>query len=259
MTADTSPGYGAWLRRYRRLPEARARLVCFPHAGGAASFFRMWARRSPPEVEVLVVQYPGREDRLRERLCDDMATLADAVAEAMRPELDRPVGLFGHSMGATVAYEVARRLDAAPSAGLFVSGRPAPHRQRPGALHLRDDDALIAELRRLGGPSDVVLDNPELRDLYLPALRNDYRVVETYRPEPGPPLSVPVTAYIGDRDPEVTPEEARGWADVTDGGFKLRIFPGDHFYLVPHRADVLGAVLRELGVRTEGGPWPSTP
>ncbi|HEY2666767.1 MAG TPA: alpha/beta fold hydrolase [Actinomycetota bacterium] len=238
-----------WFRCWRQLPRPRVRLVCFPHAGGTAGFFRSWAADSPPDVEVLGVQYPGREDRIRESMPDTMECLADLVAEALGPVLDRPVALFGHSMGAAAAHLVAHRLEERAQAGgvarLFVSGRPAPLRDRGGAAHLLRDDELWEELRRLGGTSEEVLDCPELRRLVLPAIRADYRLSETCRPAAGT-LGCPVTAFLGDRDPEVTLDEAMGWAGTTRAGFSLHVFPGDHFYLVGQQTELLGAIGRTL-------------
>lgn len=244
-----------WFRCWLPVPQPRVRLVCFPHAGGTAGFFRTWAAGFAPDVEVLGVQYPGREDRIREAVPETMECLARLVAEALGPVLDRPVALFGHSMGAAAAYLVARRLGAqAGVTRLFVSGRPAPLRDRGGSAHLLGDDELWEELRRLGGTSEEVLDCPELRRLVLPTVRADYRLSETCRPAAGT-LGCPVTAFLGDRDPEVTLDEAMGWAETTRAGFSLQVFPGAHFYLVAQQAELLRAIGRTLnptGVKSRG-------
>ena len=231
-------------RRWRPVPQPRVRLVCFPHAGGTAGFFRTWAAGVAPDVEVLGVQYPGREDRIREMMPETMECLADLVAEALGPVLDRPLALFGHSMGAAAAHLVAHRVEARGQASvtrLFVSGRPAPLRDRGGSTHLLGDDELWEEVRRLGGTSDEVLDCPELRRLLLPTVRADYRLSETCR-SPAGTLGCPVMAFLGDHDPEVTLDEAMGWAETTRAGFSLQVFPGDHFYLVARQAELLRAI-----------------
>jgi pyochelin biosynthetic protein PchC len=239
-----------WLRRYVARPDAALKLVCLPHAGGAASFFRSWALLLPPSVELLAVQYPGREDRLLEPHLDEMERLADAVAGAIAPVLDRPVALFGHSMGAAVAYEVAQRLEersGEPLAHLFVSGHVAPDSLRKRSKHLASDDVLWNELRRLNGTKEDVLEQRELRSLVLPYLRSDYRLSETYRPGPPRPLRCPITVLLGDRDPEVTVDEAAGWTKATTAGCELLVFPGgDHFYLVPEQAATIAALVRRL-------------
>ncbi|WP_431729560.1 thioesterase II family protein [Verrucosispora sp. TAA-831] len=240
-----------WLRCYRPRPAATVRLVCFPHATGSAPFYRGWARELPDDVEVLAVQYPGRLDRIAEPALTAMPVLAEMVTDVLAPRRDLPIALFGHSMGAAVAYEVARRLErrhAAPLAHLFVSGRPAPCHHRPGSKHLGPDDDLWDELRRLGGTDPAALENPQLRSALLPTLRADYRLIESYRPVDAAPLATPISALVGDVDTEAAVDEVAAWAGYTRAAFDLTVFDGDHFYLVPHRTKVLAGVIRSLGL-----------
>lgn len=249
--AMTSGGDGSlWIRRYHQSARnSRVRLVCFPHAGGSASYYRPMSQALAPGVEVLAVQYPGRQDRRREPCLDSIAELADRVSRVLVDWLDRPCAFFGHSMGATLAFEVARRIE--PQAGaellcLFASGRRAPSRQRNDRIHLLDDAALVAQLVRVGGTDRVFLDDEELRAMILPVVRSDYRAIETYGYVPGAPLGCPITTLIGDRDPTVTMDEASAWAEHCTGGFDLRTFPGGHFYLDQHRTavtDIIAATL----------------
>lgn len=239
----------AWTRRFQPAPEARTRLVCFPHAGGSATFYFPVAKAMAPEVDVLAIQYPGRQDRRSEPSVDSIHTLADLVVEELTGWADRPLTLFGHSMGAMVAYEVAGRLEQRGTAplGLFASGRRAPSMYRDETVHLRDDDGIIAEMQKLSGTDAEILANEELLRMILPAVRSDYRAVETYRQRPGqPPLDCPVVTLIGDNDPQVTMDEARAWEQHTTGEFQLRTFPGGHFYINAHAQ----AVLREISAFT---------
>jgi pyochelin biosynthetic protein PchC len=246
-----------WIRRFHPSPQAAVRLVCFPHAGGSASFFHTLSKLLHPQVEVLAIQYPGRQDRRSEPLVPDIGELAERIAEALRPWDDRPSALFGHSMGAVVAFETARLLPKEPTA-LFASGRRAPTSVREDSLHLADDRTLVAELLRLDATAATLLEDEEMLAMILPALRNDYRAVERYRYRPGPPADFPITALIGDSDPRVTREEAHAWSGLTTAPFTLRAVPGGHFYLStqwPRLATLLGDFLMPAaGGAIPGGP-----
>ncbi|MFD7998263.1 thioesterase II family protein [Streptomyces mirabilis] len=241
-----------WFRRYgsaaRRAP--RLRLVCFPHAGGNAQLFHGWAVRLPADVELLAVRYPGRQERLAEPCVEDMDTLADAVTGALLPHLDRPLALFGHSMGSSVAYETALRLESRHGVvprRLMVSARSAPHRARPTGLHLRADDDLVAGVRRLGDLGSEAYDVPELRELLLPALRADYRLIENYRPaRPPRRVRTPITAYLGRSDPGCDPDAVAAWSELSTADFALRTYPGDHFYLAPREAELVADITKDL-------------
>ncbi|MEV1082858.1 alpha/beta fold hydrolase [Streptomyces sp. NPDC050211] len=252
-----------WFRCFRPREWAGTTLLCFPHAGGTAAAYRDWAAELPQRYELFAVQYPGRADRLKAPLIDAMDPLADAIAAEVPLLPRRPTILFGHSMGASVAYEVARRLEAGGRdvRHLYVSGRPAPTAQRPGTVHLRGDEGLLADVVRLGGTSADLLANAELQRLVLPALRADYRLIETYLPTPAGLLTCPVTAVIGDEDTEVREDEAAAWAEVTSGPFRLRTLPGDHFYLVPQRTRLLEELAgpRPASTAAPATQWPSTP
>lgn len=276
MTAPFSPSAGAraaradspWIRRWNEAAAARLTLICLPHAGGSATFYRPWAALMPPEVELLGIQYPGREDRIGEPATAGMGELVSAVADAVLPLLDRPYALFGHSMGSAVAWELAHELDRRGAPGprrLFASGRAAPGTAVTGQLHRQSDDILSAELGRLGGTSPEVLDDPGLRGVILGAVRHDYRIIETYRPDPRPPLTCPIHVLTGGADPELGEERCRdragGWADLTTARTEIRVFPGDHFYLTPRRREVVATVLRRMdpSLTTGAHTWPSTP
>ncbi|MEU6868889.1 alpha/beta fold hydrolase [Streptomyces sp. NPDC046876] len=249
-----------WLRRYGDARPGAPRLVCFPHAGGSASFYFPVAQALAPDIDVLAVQYPGRQDRRGEPLIDSVAVLADRIfselAALVTAEPDVPVYLFGHSMGATVAFEVTRRLQDAALPGpvrLFASARRAPSRTRADRVHTRDDDGLIQELRRLSGTDARVLGNEEIMRMAIPSIRNDYRAVETYRAEPGTRIDTPVSVLVGDNDPTTTLAEARAWEEHTSAGIELRVFPGGgHFYLADRPEEVLDVIRERVLVSAVG-------
>lgn len=230
-----------WVRRFNPAPDAAARLVCFAHAGGSAGYFRLVSSALAPAIDVLAVQYPGRQDRRREPLVDDLHVLADDITDALAPWTDRPLMFFGHSMGAVVAYETALRLEpkGVVLKALFVSGRRSPTTSRVETVHLLDDAGLLAEVRGLGGTEPWMLEEDEIVQMALPVLRNDYRAVETYRYRPGPPVHCPINALIGDDDSKVTADEASDWKRHTVGDFDLRVFSGGHFYLNVHQRAIL--------------------
>jgi pyochelin biosynthetic protein PchC len=238
-----------WIRRFHPEPTAPTQLACFPHAGGSASFYHPVSNALRPTVEVLAVQYPGRQERHTEPCIQDLVELVDRVVPPLGDALDRPFALFGHSMGATVAYEVARRFEhdlGRPPTMLFVSGRRAPSRKRAESVHLRDDDGLVAELQRLSGTDSQFLGDEELLRMIIPAIRGDYRAIETYTHQPGAELSCPIVVLVGDDDPLTTMDEAQDWARHTTGEVDLHKFSGGHFYLAAHRAGVLRIVRERL-------------
>ncbi|GAB2771846.1 thioesterase II family protein [Amycolatopsis magusensis] len=244
----STPDTGLWLRRYHPARPGAPRVICFPHAGGSASWYHPMSAALSPKAEVFSVQYPGRQDRRGERPVDDLADLAGRVAGVLAGLADRPLVFFGHSMGAVVAFEVARAFAArgleAP-AHLVASGRRAPDTHRDERVHERDDDGVIAELKLLSGTDTRVLGDEEILRMIMPAVRADYRAIETYRCAPGSPLDCPVTVLTGDSDPKTSLDEAKAWAAVTTGPFELRVFAGGHFFLTQHLDAVL-ALTAEL-------------
>ncbi|MBP2328653.1 surfactin synthase thioesterase subunit [Kibdelosporangium banguiense] len=233
-----------WIRRFHRARPDAPRLVCFPHAGGSASYFVPLSVAMGQSVEVLAIQYPGRQDRFDDPPIGSVTRLADVISDELTDLLDKPLVLFGHSMGANVAFEVAHRLGAGVR-HLVCSARLAPSRGQPATLDLTDDRALIQELHRLQGSAPGALDEEVMR-LALPALRSDFLAVKGYRCPPDRRLSCPVTAFVGDDDSGVPVAEVQHWSGHTTDRFVLRRFPGGHHYLAhqwPTVADELLAVL----------------
>ncbi len=263
MKPDPTQG---WLFLPNPNPQAALRLFCFPYAGAGATVFRRWSAGLPANVEVCALRLPGREGRLREPAFDRLAPLVDALAAELLPALDRPFAFFGHSMGALVAFELARRLrrDGRPGPRrLFVSGRIAPHCQRDRSCHALPEPQFREELRRLGGTPREVLEHPELMRVLLPILRADFAVCETYAHEPDEPLGCPITAFGGLDDEMTRREQLEGWAAHTRAGFRLRMLAGNHFFLHSAEARLLQMLadeLNSLAAAPEAGEeWPETP
>jgi surfactin synthase thioesterase subunit len=233
-----------WCRRYRPSRDAAARLVCLPHAGGSAPFFLPVAAALSPGIDVVAIQYPGRQDRRTEPPISDMAVLADRVHAVLRRQPEMPVTIFGHSLGAVLGFEVTRRLesDGHGPVRLFASGRRGPSTFRDEKVHLLDDAGILAEVRRMNGTASSVLGDDEMMRAVLPALRADYQAAETYNCPPEITVRAPITALTGDHDPKTTVDEAGAWARHTTGPFDLQIFPGGHFFLTD-QADKIIKVL----------------
>lgn len=231
-------------------PGAIWQLFCFAHGGGGPSFFRPWRAVLAPEIIVRRVVLPGRESRLDEPPLRRVPDLVESLCEALEPYLDRPYALFGHSVGAVVAYEFSSRLSVPRRLGpacLIVSGRRAPGRHSdPRRLSALPDGEFLAEVTQLNGIPPEVISEPEFLSMVLPALRADYELAETYEPLPGRRLDCPVTAYLSTSDPEADYASVLAWREVTTGPFSMRIFRGDHFYLKGGRPDVLNAVRDDL-------------
>lgn len=239
------------IRCFAPAAEPLPRALCLPHAGGSASFFFPLSRLLAADVEVLAVQYPGRQDRRHERPIEDLGTLAGQVAAAATVLDDRPLVVVGHSMGATLGYEVVRRLERAGRdvAHLIVSGRRAPSCPPEGRrLHTWPDDDLVAEMRSLAG-AELPLPDDEMLRLALPAVRADYRAVETYVHDGGPPVRCPIAAVYGTADPRVTPDTVRRWGAHTTGEFRTITFPGGHFYLTGRMAETAALVRTAVSFR----------
>jgi surfactin synthase thioesterase subunit len=233
--------FGKWVRQYQPAPDSDVRLVCLPHAGGSASFYFPLAKALAPAVEVLAVQYPGRQDRRNEPNLTDLSDMADRIFAAIRHLDDRPLALFGHSMGAVLAYELALRLQDAglpAPVRLFASGRRAPSCDRGEGVDPGSDERILVELLRLSGtPADLLAD-PEIREMILPPIRSDYQAVMAHRFAPGRSLDCPVTVLTGDNDPRVSIDEAAAWSVHTTGPTELKVFPGGHFFLVDQSTPV---------------------
>ncbi|MEQ9332862.1 alpha/beta fold hydrolase [Thalassobaculum sp.] len=261
MPMDGQGPRSAWFARVRPRPEAAVRLFCFPHAGGAASSYFHWPA-ALDGVDVLAVQPPGREGRLAEPPIADMPALLDCLVAEVEPHLDRRTLFFGHSMGALVAFELARELRRrglpAPER-LYVSGRRAPTVPTAEApLHALPDPELVAELnRRFGGLPAAILAEPELMALFLPVIRADLTVLERHAFSRDPVLDLPITALGGEDDARAPESGLAAWRELTSADFAVRRFPGGHFYLHDRREaflrDLAAMLAADLAIGTAPG------
>lgn len=247
---QTDPADNPWIVRSAPIPQPRMRLFCFPYAGGGASVFRSWSDALPEHIEICPIQFPGRENRLQEPPFTRLRPLIQTLAQVLLPHLNMPFAFFGHSMGALASFELAlelRRQNAPRPVHLFVSGCRAPQLPRTSPpTHQLPDTEFIDELRRFNGTPEAVLQNSELLDIFLPLLRADLAMSETYDYVAEEPLDLPISAFGGLHDDLVSSDGLAAWQDQTRSGFTLRQFPGDHFFLIGSREALLRAMQQDL-------------
>jgi len=237
-----------WIAHHVAKPKARLRLFTFPYGGGGASIFKEWSNALPDEIEVCPVQLPGREDRSRETPCTKMSSLIHELTTALTSFADLPFAFFGHSMGALIAFELARQLGSIRGRLLhvFVSSCRAAHTFTGGlGRHLLSDSQLVHEMRRLGTPEQV-LHNNDLLSYVLPVMRADFELVDTYSYTPGLPLHCELSAYGAAADVEVSTDDLLSWSQHTDAGFHVRVFEGNHFYLRTRVPSLIAAILTDM-------------
>jgi medium-chain acyl-[acyl-carrier-protein] hydrolase len=225
-------------------------LFCLPNAGGFASTYLTWGVALKPRVRIRPVSLPGRERLHHLAPCRDTDSIVEQILPAIAAELDQPYSIFGHSMGALVAYELTCALrdnGHREPARLFVSAYPpahVPRRQAP--VHDASEAVLLDVVRGFGGTSEDLLASREYVEFMMPMMRADLAVIETYRFTPRPPLTCPVLALAGEDDRIYPPDTLDGWRDLTVGRFDKRVFQGGHFYLHEHRKALLDYLRVEL-------------
>ena len=243
---DTSK---AWIVRTTPNPGAQMRLFCFSYAGGAASVFYPWPKELPPNVEVCAIQLPGRASRMDEAPFTQLVPLVGEITRALDSYLDKPFAIFGHSMGALVGFEVARRLRSERNvepAHLFASACKAPQSPPGPQTYNLPEPLFIEELRRINGTPQEVFQKKELMQLMIPILRADFEVTETYTYTADLPFARPISCFGGLQDSDIGRKDLEAWREQTTGSFKLRMFPGDHFFLLTQAKIVLELISREL-------------
>jgi surfactin synthase thioesterase subunit len=244
----------------------RLDLLCLPYAGGSARLYRPWAEVLPAWVQLCPVELPGRGLRVREPPCDQIVALVSDVAEQVRAHVSAqpevPYVLLGHSLGAVLAYEAARRLQSGglPAAGLIVCAHRAPHRAlRERRIAHLGDDGFVERLRELAGTPEEVFSSPELMRLLLPVLRADFRVAEQYAPLPGPLLDCPVTAIGGLGDEDVPLSDLIAWRSSTSSFSKAVLVPGGHFFPRESCSGFMDVLVNQLRAVCCAAPRPTAP
>lgn len=236
MTTIHYPLKERWISPRDRVSGTRIRLFCLPHAGSGATAYQSWKRELPSFVELCAIRLPGRETRLAESSFSDSVLLVREMADVLAEDCDMPYAIFGHSMGAILAYEFAQELR---SRGLkqplflFLSGRVAAHLKLPAKpLHDLPFAQFIEALEaRYGGLPQELLQDQEMLDFYLPILRSDLRLIETYRYQAKDPLDCPLVVSAGLEDQSIWSEGLQEWKQHSTGNFSFQRFAGGHFYL----------------------------
>lgn len=238
----------AWTIVPKPSPDPSVRLFCFSYAGGSATIYQSWAEIFPPDIEVHCVQLPGREWRLKEQPFTRLGPLVDELVDVVGGA--QPYALFGHSLGALIAFELARAMRRAGRPGpahLFVSAHRAPQlpREEP-TIHDADDDLFTAGLETLSGTPPELLANEGLMELIRPVLRADFELAETYEYSDERSLGCPISAFGGLGDHVTSRGKLEPWREQTSSEFLLRMIPGGHFFVTESRDLVLRAVFKDL-------------
>jgi medium-chain acyl-[acyl-carrier-protein] hydrolase len=244
------PLLAPWFVRLAANPAASLRLICIPYAGGGPQAFRTWPAMLPPNVELLAVNLPGRGRRFSETPYDRLAPLVDDLAAAFSTVTDKPLALFGHSMGALIAFELAVALTARfgiEPQRLFVSGASAPHIRDRHEFHRLPDEPFLDKVRALNGLDPEILASDELMTLLVPLLRSDFAVSETYGGPTHSRLGCPLTVFGGSNDWLVPVEDLGPWQGYSSGPFELHVIEGDHFFVHGAERAVLDVVRARLG------------
>lgn len=238
----------AWLDRDQASARSPRRLFCFPYVGGGSWIYRGWSDHAGEELEIIPVALPGRDKRLWEKPYSGLFPLVNVLADVL--PRDKPFAFFGHSMGALIAFELARELQRRESRlpfCLFASGCGGPQIPRRSApRHLLSDADLVAELRDLGGTPEEVLQDSGMMELFLPAIRADFAIVETYEYAPSNLLDCPIVVLHGDQDRETTGDDASAWHFITSSTFRMDTFHGDHFFLHAARESIVSLITTEV-------------
>lgn len=245
-----------WIECFFPNSKAAARLFCFPYAGAGSLLYRSWSELLPSFLELCPIVLPGRERRFQEPFTLQLNSLVQTLADSFSPFFDKPFLFFGHSLGALIAFELSRefrRREYPLPSLLIVSGCTAPqmqkiyHQNNPkGFAHTLSDEQLVNRLKEMKGTPSEILDNPRMIKFFLPILKADLEIAETYEYKEEQALSIPILALGGDQDPEVSIDFLQAWNSQTVSNFKCQIFPGNHFYLNDLKKTLLEKISEEI-------------
>jgi medium-chain acyl-[acyl-carrier-protein] hydrolase len=248
MTNKTT--FTPWVTCPQPNPQAKLRLFCFPYGGGSSRVFRTWADDFPKTIELCPIEIPGRGGQIKSPLYTEIQPLVTEIATNIIPYLDKPYAFFGYSMGSLISFELIRLLrsqfDLQPL-HLFVAARSAPQLppERPPISQLPDTD-FLAEISRLNGTPAAVLENPELMQIFLPIIRADFIVLESYIYSHQPPLNCPITAFGGLQDSTVSYIALSAWEKQTLAPFSLQMIDGGHFFINTAKSTLVNSVIQYL-------------
>jgi medium-chain acyl-[acyl-carrier-protein] hydrolase len=247
----------SWIVGSHSAPSGLPRLFCFPYAGGSAGIFRTWGKELSSVAHVCPVQLPGRGERINEPAFTGLTRLIEALVTALAPSLHSPFAFFGHSMGALIAFELARKLRSEHGplpVHIFASGRRAPQIPQDRLTYNLGEADFDDELKRLGGTGNEVAANPEIMQLMKPLLRADFQLCQEYKYTHQFPLQIPFTVMGGSDDPDVKIEHLNAWREQTTGDFAVSMLPGDHFFIRSANAALLELLERDLIRYRRTGP-----
>ncbi|MEO6828780.1 MAG: alpha/beta fold hydrolase [Acidobacteriaceae bacterium] len=241
----------------RPQPEAASRLFCFPHAGGGPMAFFDWPERLGKQVECVCLQYAGRGQRLREQPLVSVGALVREIIAGFERWTDKPFAFYGHSFGGVVAFELARALRSIGLPGphhLFVGATRPPHLELPfSPIHGLGDKEFVEKVQaRYGGIPAAIYNQPDILEMFLPAMRADFTAYETYRFATGEPLEIPISAFAGKDDAAVLPESLPEWSLHTVAEFDITLLPDGHFFSAASGGEVIGALQNRIAAHLNG-------
>lgn len=239
-----------WIMYNQEREAPKGRLICFPYAGCAASIFRTWPDLLGDDIEVLPIQLPGRETRLSEKPCHDVEALIDTLFEVLHPYLNLPFAFFGHSMGTFLCYELQLKIKkelGKDAVRFFVSGGSPPNTTaRLLNIARLPDKEFVDTLVEHGGIPQLIVENPDFLSFFVPIIRNDFILMESYLFKPSAPLNTPLTLLGGTRDQMISEERLKGWEEFTALECELHMFDGGHFFINEYTKEIVTLIKNQL-------------